>query len=84
MPYEWNWSQDVEKCTLDLVLSSSTRANTIQTTVLASKECPKFLQDLLVVLVVTGIPNRPGVGVRLERQTTGAAVAGRVAPIETT
>ena len=49
MPYEWNWSQDVEKCTLDLVLSSSTRANTIQTTVLASKECQKFPPEPLVL-----------------------------------
>ena len=47
MPYEWNWSQDVEKCTLDLVLSSSTRANTIQTIALASKGGQKFLQDPL-------------------------------------
>ena len=30
MPYEYNWSQDVEKCTLDLVLSSSTHTNAIQ------------------------------------------------------
>ena len=43
MPYVYNWSQDVEKCTLYLVLSHCTRANTVQTTVLASKECPKFL-----------------------------------------
>ena len=43
VPYVRNWSRDVVKCTLDLVLSSSTRANTIQTTVLASKECPNFL-----------------------------------------
>ena len=47
VPYVYNWSQGVEKCTLDLVLSSSTRANTIQTTVLASKECPKFLLEPL-------------------------------------
>ena len=32
--YEWNWSQDVEKCALDLVLSCYTRTNTVQTTVL--------------------------------------------------
>ena len=50
MPYEWNWSQDVEKCTLDLVLSSSTRANTIQTIALASKGGQKFLQDPLLEL----------------------------------
>ena len=49
MPYEWNWSQDVEKCTLDLVLSSSTRANTIQTIALASKGGQKFLQEALQV-----------------------------------
>ena len=44
MPYVYNWSQDVEKCTLDLVLSSSTRTKAVKATVLASKECPKFLQ----------------------------------------
>ena len=48
MPYEYNWSQDVEKCTLDLVLSHCRRTNTVQTTVLASKECPKFPQDGLL------------------------------------
>ena len=47
VPYVYNWSQDVEKCTLDLVLSSCTHANTVQTTVLASKECPKFLPEPL-------------------------------------
>ena len=43
MPYEYNWSHDVEKCTLDLVLSHCTRTNTIQGTVLASKGCCFFL-----------------------------------------
>ena len=41
-------SQDVEKCALDLVLSSSTRTNTIQTIALASKGGQKFLQDPLL------------------------------------
>ena len=43
MPYVWNWSQDVEKCTLDLVLSSSTHTDTVRTTALASKGCHFFL-----------------------------------------
>ena len=30
VPYVWNWSQDVKKCTLDLVLSFSTHTNAIQ------------------------------------------------------
>ena len=47
MPYVYNLSQDVEKCTLDLVLSSCTRTNTIQGIALASKQCPKFLQERL-------------------------------------
>ena len=47
MPYEWNLSQDVEKCALDLVLSSSTRTNTVQATAVASKGGQKFLQDPL-------------------------------------
>ena len=37
MPYEYNWSQDVEKCTLDLVLSYSTRTNAVQTVAIDSK-----------------------------------------------
>ena len=37
MPYEYNWSQDVEKCTLDLVLSSFTHSNAIQAIAVASK-----------------------------------------------
>ena len=47
--YVYNLSQDVEKCTLDLVISSCTRTNTIQGIALASKQCPKVLQDGLVV-----------------------------------
>ena len=43
MPYVYNSSQDVEKCTQDLVLSYCTRTNAIQDIALASKECPKFL-----------------------------------------
>ena len=37
MPYVYNWSQDVEKCALDLVLSSSTHTNTVQAIAVASK-----------------------------------------------
>ena len=48
VPYVYNWSQDVEKCTLDLVLSSSTRTNTVQATAVASKPRRKSLQDPLV------------------------------------
>ena len=48
IPYVYNLSQDVEKCTLDLVLSSCTRTNTIQGIALASKQCPKVLQDGLL------------------------------------
>ena len=44
MPYEWNKSQDVEKCTLDLVLSSPTHTNAVQATAVASKGCWFFLQ----------------------------------------
>ena len=47
VPYVYNWSQDVEKCTLDLVLSSSTRTNTVQATAVASKPRRKSLQDPL-------------------------------------
>ena len=49
VPYEWNWSQDVEKCTLDLVLSSFTHTNAVQAIALASKECPKFLPEPLTL-----------------------------------
>ena len=49
VPYVYNWSQDVEKCTLDLVLSSSTRTNTVQATAVASKLRRKSLQDPLAV-----------------------------------
>ena len=38
MPYEYNRSQDVEKCTLYLVLSHCTRTNAVQATAVASKE----------------------------------------------
>ena len=47
MPYVYNWSQDVEKCTLDLVLSHCTRTNAIQATAVASKE---LQNDLLYPL----------------------------------
>ena len=43
MPYEYNWSQDVEKCTLDLVLSSYTHTNAVQAIAVASKGCWFFL-----------------------------------------
>ena len=49
VPYVYNWSQDVEKCTLDLVLSSSTRTNTVQATAVASKPRRKSLQDPLFI-----------------------------------
>ena len=42
VPYVYNWSQDVENCTLDLVLSSSTRTNTVQTIAVASKKGAGF------------------------------------------
>ena len=48
------------KCTLDLVLSSSTRANTIQTIALASKGGQKFLQDPLVEGLVGTFFGRSG------------------------
>ena len=43
MPYVYNWSQDVEKCTLDLVLSSYTHTNAVQAIAVASKGCWFFL-----------------------------------------
>ena len=49
MPYVYNWSQDVEKCTLDLVLSSSTRTNAVQAIAVASKGCWFFLLDPLAL-----------------------------------
>ena len=49
MPYVYNWSQDVEKCTLDLVLSSCTRTNAAKAIAMASKERQKSLQDPLPV-----------------------------------
>ena len=47
VPYVYNWSQDVEKCTLDLVLSSCTRTNGAKSIAMASKERQKSLQDPL-------------------------------------
>ena len=38
VPYVYNWSQDVEKCTLDLVLSSFTHTNAVQAIAVASTE----------------------------------------------
>ena len=49
IPYVYNLSQDVEKCTLDLVISSCTRTNTIQGIALASKQCPEFQQEALAL-----------------------------------
>ena len=50
VPYEWNSSQDVEKCVLDLVLSYSTHTNTVWATARPSKGCWLFLQDPLPAL----------------------------------
>ena len=36
VPYEWDWSQDVEKYALDLVLSFFTHTNTVQAIAVAS------------------------------------------------
>ena len=49
MPYVYSWSQDVEKCTLDLVLSSCTRTNAAKAIAMASKERQKSLQDPLLM-----------------------------------
>ena len=38
VPYEWDWSQDVEKYALDLVLSFFTHGNTVQAIAVASTE----------------------------------------------
>ena len=46
VPYECNWSQDVVKCTLDLVLSSSTHTNAVQAIAVASKGCCFSYQSL--------------------------------------
>ena len=46
VPYEWNWSQDVEKCTLDLVVSSSTHTDTVQAIAAASTGARFFHQTL--------------------------------------
>ena len=51
MPYVYNWSQDVEKCALDLVLSSFTHTNAIHTIAMASKGGLKFLPEPLLALV---------------------------------
>ena len=61
VPYEWNWSQDVEKCALDLVLSSFTHINAVQAIAVASKGCWFFLQDPLLVSLELKTPIRaPG------------------------
>ena len=54
MPYVYNWSQDVEKCTLDLVyvLSSCTRTNAAKAIAMASKERQKSVLDPLAKLIV--------------------------------
>ena len=80
MPYEWNWSQDVEKCTLDLVLSSSTRANTIQTTVLASKECQKFSPEPLSTGTAGSTGSTGASGSTGSTGSTGAALPALPAP----
>ena len=48
MPYEWDWSQDVEKCSLDLILHTNIVQNIVQTIDLACKGGPKFPQDSLL------------------------------------
>ena len=65
MSYEWNWSQDVEKCPLDLVLSSFTHTNAVQAIALASKECPKFLPEPLPEGAPYHIAHRIHVGIVL-------------------
>ena len=47
MPYVYNSSQDVEKCALDLVSSSSTHTNTVQAIAVASKGACFFLFEPL-------------------------------------
>ena len=60
MPYVYNSSQDVEKCALDLVSSSSTHTNTVQAIAVASKGACFFLFEPLqlasqhIVSVVAG------------------------------
>ena len=73
VPYEWNcnWSQDVEKCTLDLVLSFFTHTNTIQAIALASKECWFFLLEPLVLS--SGGPEPPP-RFEMTRHTEGPSV----------
>ena len=73
MPYVYNSSQDVEKCALDLVSSSSTRTNTIKTIALASKGGQKFLQDPL--LWVSADDN---IGVTVEGERWSSAVDSAV------
>ena len=46
-PYVYIWSQDVEKCALDLVLSSFTHTSTVQAIAVASKGCLFFLLEPL-------------------------------------
>ena len=47
------WSQDVEKCTLDLVLSYSTHTNTVRTMAVASKGRRFFPSHPLMVACQT-------------------------------
>ena len=52
VPYVYSWSQDVEKCTLYLVLSSYTHTNAVQTIAEASKECWFFLLRPLAITYI--------------------------------
>ena len=54
--YEWDSSQDVEKCALDLVLSFSTHTNTIQTIALASKGGQKIFPESLLLRRLPMVP----------------------------
>ena len=53
MPYVYNSSQDVEKCALDLVSSSSTHTNTVQAIAVASKGACFFLFEPLTTALRT-------------------------------
>ena len=55
MPYVYNSSQDVEKCALDLVLSSSTHTNTVQAIAVASKGARFFLFEPLPACAVDDV-----------------------------
>ena len=83
MPYEWNWSQDVENCTLDLVSSYSTHTNAIQTIALASKGGQKFLQDPLAE-VASHVTVDGCYGRRVNKTVITPKVITRYLPVITT